>query len=52
MRKDLERGAAVSVLQGFVLDGAPISVLYPRQRHLWATVRAIIDFLVAITWPA
>lgn len=52
VRKDLERGAVVSVLPDYALDGAPISVLYPAQRHLPAKVRAFIDFLVAITRTA
>ena len=48
-RKDLERGAVVSILENYSLEGAPISLLYPGQRHLPAKVRAVIDFLVAIT---
>jgi DNA-binding transcriptional LysR family regulator len=48
-RKDLEAGAVVPVLPEYALEGMPVSVLYPGQRHLPAKVRAFIDFLVAIT---
>jgi DNA-binding transcriptional LysR family regulator len=49
VRKDLERGAVESILPDYALEGMPISILYPAQRHLPAKVRAFIDFLVAIT---
>lgn len=52
VRKDLEKGAVTSILQDYACDGAPISVLYPAQRHLPAKVRAVIDFLVSITRTA
>lgn len=52
VRKDLEKGAVTSILQNYACDGAPISVLYPAQRHLPAKVRAVIDFLVSITRTA
>jgi DNA-binding transcriptional LysR family regulator len=48
-RKDLERGAVQSILTDYAVEGAPISVLYPANRHLPAKVRAFLDFLVAIT---
>jgi len=49
VRKDLERGAVESILPDYALEGMPISILYPAQRHLPAKVRVFIDFLVAIT---
>ncbi|MBK1657491.1 LysR family transcriptional regulator [Paracraurococcus ruber] len=48
-RKDLERGDVRAILTAFELDGAPVSVLYPAQRHVPAKLRALIDFLVQIT---
>ncbi len=48
-RKDLESGALRAVLTPYNTDGAPVSVLYPPQRHLPAKLRAFIDFLVQIT---
>ena len=41
------RGFAASLLLGCL--GAPVSVLYPPQRHLPAKLRAFIDFLAQIT---
>lgn len=48
-RKDLERGDLRRILPGYELEGAPVTVLYPPQRHLPAKLRAFIDFLVQIT---
>jgi DNA-binding transcriptional LysR family regulator len=48
-RKDLERGDVRQILQDFAVEGSPVSVLYPPQRHLPAKLRAFIDFLVSIT---
>ncbi len=48
-RKDLERGDVKAVLTPYNTEGAPVSVLYPPQRHLPAKLRAFIDFLVSIT---
>ncbi|GGC59116.1 LysR family transcriptional regulator [Siccirubricoccus deserti] len=48
-RKDLERGDVRAILPEYALEGAPVSVLYPPQRHLPAKLRAFIDFLVQIT---
>ncbi len=49
VRKDLETGALKSLLPDHILEGNPVSVLYPPQRHLPAKLRAFIDFLVEIT---
>lgn len=49
VRKDLEAGALRSLLPDHILEGNPVSVLYPPQRHLPAKLRAFIDFLVEIT---
>jgi DNA-binding transcriptional LysR family regulator len=49
VRKDLERGAVQPVLTDYTVEGAPISVLYPANRHLPAKVRAFLDFLATIT---
>ncbi|MDO9708540.1 LysR family transcriptional regulator [Paracraurococcus lichenis] len=48
-RKDLERGEVRAILKDYELEGAPVSVLYPAQRHVSAKLRALIDFLVQIT---
>ncbi|HYZ34045.1 MAG TPA: LysR family transcriptional regulator [Crenalkalicoccus sp.] len=49
VRKDLESGALRSLLEDWIPEGNPVSVLYPPQRHLPAKLRAFIDFLVEIT---
>jgi DNA-binding transcriptional LysR family regulator len=49
VRKDLEQGAVRSVLTDYGVEGAPISMLYPANRHLPAKVRVFLDFLVSIT---
>jgi DNA-binding transcriptional LysR family regulator len=49
MRKDLESGAVESVLTAYALEGAPISLLYPANRHLPTKVRVFLNFLVEIT---
>jgi DNA-binding transcriptional LysR family regulator len=51
-RKDLERGDVRAILQDYAQEGAPVSVLYPAQRHVPAKLRALIDFLVQITRTA
>ncbi len=48
-RKDLERGDVTAILSAFAVEGSPVSVLYPPQRHLPAKLRVFIDFLVMIT---
>lgn len=48
-RKDLARGDLRSILKDYEIEGAPVSVLYPPQRHLPAKLRAFIDFLAEIT---
>jgi DNA-binding transcriptional LysR family regulator len=49
VRKDLEAGTVVPVLDDYACAGRPVSVLYPANRHLPRKVRAFIDFLVEIT---
>ena len=51
-RKDLERGDLRPILGAFAAEGAPVSVLYPQQRHMAPKLRAFIDFLVGITRSA
>jgi DNA-binding transcriptional LysR family regulator len=51
-RKDLEAGSVRAILPDWEVEGAPVSVLYPPQRHLPAKLRAFIDFLVSITRTA
>jgi DNA-binding transcriptional LysR family regulator len=48
-RKDLARGDVKAILRDYEIEGAPVSVLYPPQRHLPAKLRAFIDFLAQIT---
>lgn len=48
-RWDIESGRVIPVLQDYATDGAPVSVVYPANRHVAAKVRAFIDFLVDIS---
>jgi DNA-binding transcriptional LysR family regulator len=48
-RKDLGRRDVRAILKDYELEGAPVSVLYPPQRHLPAKLRVFIDFLAQIT---
>ncbi len=48
-RKDLANGDVRQILKDYEIEGAPVSVLYPPQRHLPAKLRAFIDFLAQIT---
>lgn len=49
VRKDLDAGTVVPVLDAFACAGRPVSVIYPANRHLPRKVRAFIDYLVEIT---
>jgi DNA-binding transcriptional LysR family regulator len=49
VRKDLEEGTVRSILTDYALEGTPISLLYPANRHLPRKTRAFLDFLVEIT---
>ncbi len=49
MRKDLESGALIAILEDHALEGAPISVLYLAKRHLPRKVRVFLDFIIALT---
>lgn len=49
MRKDLESGSLVPLLQDWADEGMPISILYTANRHVPRKVRAFLDFLIAIT---
>jgi DNA-binding transcriptional LysR family regulator len=49
VRRELASGALVPVLRDCELPGAPVSLLYPANRHLPAKVRAFIDFVAEIT---
>jgi DNA-binding transcriptional LysR family regulator len=51
-RKDLERGAVQSILTDYALEGTPIALLYPANRHLPRKTRAFLDFLIEITRTA
>lgn len=48
-RWDLQAGTVVQVLEDYATEGAPVSVVYPANRHVAAKVRAFIDFLVEIS---
>lgn len=48
-RWDLQEGTVVPLLEDYQADGAPVSVVYPANRHVAAKVRAFIDFLVEIS---
>lgn len=49
MRKDLESGAIVPVLEEWADEGMPVSILYSANRHVPRKVRAFLDFLIGIT---
>jgi DNA-binding transcriptional LysR family regulator len=49
IRKDLESGALVKVLDAYEFEGAPISVLYHAKRNLPRKVRVFLDFIIALT---
>lgn len=51
-RKDLAKGDVKAILRDWEIEGAPVTVLYPPQRHLPAKLRAFIDFLAQITKSA
>lgn len=48
-RKDLARGDVRAILKDYEIDGAPVTLLYPPQRHLPAKLRVFVDFLAQIT---
>jgi DNA-binding transcriptional LysR family regulator len=48
-RWDLQEGTVLPLLEDYQADGAPVSVVYPANRHVAAKVRAFIDFLVEIS---
>lgn len=48
-RWDIQQGNVVPVLEDYNAEGAPVSVIYPANRHVAAKVRAFIDFLVDIS---
>lgn len=49
VRKDLESGAVVPILQEYADSGVPVSILYSANRHVPHKVRAFLDFLIEIT---
>lgn len=49
VRKDLESGQVVPILQDYQRAGRPVSVIYPAKRHLPSKVRVFVDYLVEIT---
>lgn len=46
-REAVAAGELVEVLAAYAGRGRPFSILFPRNRHLSARVRALVDFLVA-----
>ena len=49
LRKDLESGALVSILKNYALQGTPIALFYPANKHLPQKTRAFMDFLIEIS---
>jgi DNA-binding transcriptional LysR family regulator len=49
VRHDLAEGGLIEVLKPYAVEGQPISVVYPPQRHVPRKLRVMIDFLVEIT---
>jgi DNA-binding transcriptional LysR family regulator len=49
LRKDLERGSLSSILTNYALQGTPIALFYPANKHLPQKTRAFLDFLIEIS---
>lgn len=49
LRRDLDSGRLVQILDDHAVEGPAISVIFPSRRHLPARVRAVIDYLVEIS---
>jgi len=49
LRHDLAVGTLQPLLEGYAVEGRPISIVYPPTRHVPRKLRAMIDFLVEIT---
>jgi LysR family transcriptional regulator for bpeEF and oprC len=49
LRHDLTVGTLKQVLEGYAVEGRPISLIYPPTRHVPRKLRVMIDFLVEIT---
>ena len=49
LRKDLERGSLTSILTNYALQGTPIALFYPANKHLPQKTRAFLDFLIEIS---
>lgn len=49
LRHDLTVGTLKQVLEGYAVEGRPISIVYPPTRHVPRKLRVMIDFLVEIT---
>jgi len=48
-RHDLAVGTLVAVLKSYWTEGRPISIIYPKSRHMPLKLRVTIDFLIEIT---
>jgi LysR family transcriptional regulator, regulator for bpeEF and oprC len=48
VREHLEAGRLVQVLEKFSAGELPIYVLYPRNRHLSARIRAFVDWIAVV----
>src|SRR5690606_23831609 len=46
VRKDIEEGRLVTLLEDYEPNGQAIHVVYPSRRHLSGKVRAFVDHLV------
>jgi DNA-binding transcriptional LysR family regulator len=49
LRHDLAVGTLKHLLEGYAVEGRPISIVYPPTRHVPRKLRVMIDFLVEIT---
>jgi len=49
LRKDLECGSLSSILSDYTIEGTPIALFYPANRHLPQKTRAFLDFLIEIS---
>lgn len=52
VRQHLQSGQLQRILANYAAPSAPLSVLYPRNRHLSPTVRAFVDWVAGVVGEA
>lgn len=49
LKRELQTGQLIPILEEYQIEGPPVSVIFPAGRHLPARVRAVVDYLVEVT---